>query len=319
MKPTTYFQPKGIMMNQVSLSLIKCATILALTMSACSVLPQGSTASTITPMPSGMVDVGGYELYFQCSGQGNPTVILESGGGADSTYWAAVIDGIEDTTRVCSYDRASLGRSDSVPGPRTFQDMTRVLQVLLENAHIGGPYILVGWSMGGMLVRVFADQHPGDVAGIVLVDSAHPDMGLRLLACLPPESADEPANIQFLRQFFAWMSNSNGSSFMNVEGVDTQASDQQVRDAGPLEDIPLVVISQGANIPGLGLSMITSQGPLPAEIDACLQQTWQDMQSELAELSSNTTRLTAQGGHMIPIEQPELIVQAIAELVERGR
>jgi pimeloyl-ACP methyl ester carboxylesterase len=170
--------------------------------------------------------------------------------------------------------------------------------------------------MGGMLVRVFADQHPGDVVGIVLLDSAPPDMGLRLRACLPSESAGEPENIQFLRQFFTWMSDSNGSSFPNVEGVNTRVSDQQARDVESLGDLPLVVISQGPNIPGLGLPMITSQGPLPAEIDACLQQTWQDMQGELAGLSSNTTRLTAEGGHMIPVEQPELIVQAIAELVD---
>jgi pimeloyl-ACP methyl ester carboxylesterase len=173
--------------------------------------------------------------------------------------------------------------------------------------------------MGGMLVRLFADQHLGDVVGIVLVDSAHPDMGLRLLACLPPESAGEQANIQFLRQFITWMADSNGSSLMHPEGVDTQASNQQAREAGPLDDLPLVVISQGLNIPGLGIPMITSQGVLPAETDACLQQTWQDLQSELAGLSSNTTRLTAQGGHMIPVELPELIVQAIAELVERSR
>ena len=295
---------------------VVCGFILALVMTACSSL--SPTPPTLTPMPSGMVDVGGYELYHTCSGQGSPTVILESGGGGDSTYWATVIDGIEGTTRVCAYDRANLGRSDSVRGPRTFQDMTRDLQALLENAHIGGPYILVGWSMGGMLVRVFADQHPGDVVGIVLVDSAHPDMGLRLLAGLPPESADEPANIRFLRRFFTWMSNSDGSSFMNVEGVDTQASNQQARTAGPLGDLPLVVISQSPNIPGLGLSMITSKGPLPAETDARLRQIWQDLQSELAGLSSNTTRLTAQGGHMIPIEQPELVVQAIAELVNEA-
>jgi len=301
-------------MKRSILNLTVYGTVLALILTGCSVFstPQPPTP---TPMPFGMIDIGRYELYYECSGQGSPTVILESGGGADSSYWAAVIEAIEDTTRVCTYDRVNLGRSDSIPGPRTFQDMTRDLQALLENAHIGGSYILVGWSMGGSLVRIFADQHPGEVVGVVLVDSAHPDMGQRLLACLPLESAGEPENILFLRQFFGWMSQSNGSSFPNVEGVNTYASDQQARSVESLGDLPLVVISQGSNIPGLGLPMITSHGPLPAETDACLQQVWQDMQSELAGLSSNTTRLTAQGGHMIPVEQPELIVQAIAELV----
>jgi pimeloyl-ACP methyl ester carboxylesterase len=239
-------------------------------------------------------------------------VILEAGSEADSSSWAAVVDGIKGTTRVCAYDRANLGRSDHVPGTRTFHDMTRDLQVLLEEAHIGGPYILVGHSMGGMLVRIFADQHPEEVAGIVLVDSAHPDMGSRLLACLPPESADESETIRFLRQWFTWMSDSSHElPLIDSEVQNTLVGNRQVRDVESLGDLPLVVISQAPNIPGLGYPIMA-----PPEIDACLRGTWQDMQGELAGLSSNTTRLTARGGHMIPLEQPELVAQAIIDLVE---
>jgi pimeloyl-ACP methyl ester carboxylesterase len=291
-------------------------TMLALLVIGCSSQAPVSQLPTATPMPSGMVDVGGYELFYQCSGQGSPTVILEAGGGLDSSVWAAVIDGLEGTTRVCAYDRAGLGRSDPLPGPRTFEEMTRDLQVLLEKAHIGGPYILVGWSMGGMLVRIFADQHPGEVAGVVLLDSAHPDMGLRLLACLPPELAGEPENIQYLRQWFMWMSGSNESpSFTIAENVDIRPGNQQARAVSTLGDLPLVVISQGPNVRGLGYDW----GPLPTETEACLQQTWQDMQGELAGLSSNTTRLTARGGHGFPVEEPELVVDAILELVNEIR
>jgi pimeloyl-ACP methyl ester carboxylesterase len=193
--------------------------------------------------------------------------------------------------------------------------MTRDLQVLLEKAHIGGSYILVGHSMGGMLVRIFADQHPGEAVGVVLVDSAHPDMGLHLLACLPPEFADEPENIQYLRQWFTWMSDSSHEPLSrDSEAINTLVSNQQVRDVDTLGDLPLVVISQAPNIPGLGYQIDTSP-----EIDACLRQTWQNMQGTLAGLSSNTSRLTAEGGHGIPVEQPELIVQAIADLVEQER
>src|SRR5512136_1520912 len=105
---------KGFAMKETSLRLFRCATILVLMLTACSSPPEGSTASTPAPttMVSGMVYVGGYALYYMCSGQGSPTVILESGGGADSSYWAKVVDGIEGTTRVCAYDRANLGQSD---------------------------------------------------------------------------------------------------------------------------------------------------------------------------------------------------------------
>ncbi len=226
--------------------------LIPLALSACGLsktIPSPTPNPTVTPMPSEIVDVGGYALYYECSGQGSPTVILESGGGAGSSYWAAVTNGVKGTTRVCVYDRANLGRSDNVPGSRTYKDMTLDLQVLLEKAHIGDPYILVGWSMSGSLVRIFTDEHPGDVVGIVLVDSAHPGMGLRLLACLPPESADEPENIQWLRQYFNSMSDSNASSLKHPEGVDSRTSNQQFQNTGPLGDLPLVLISQAPNKP----------------------------------------------------------------------
>jgi pimeloyl-ACP methyl ester carboxylesterase len=296
-------------------------TVLALILTGCSACLI-SLPPTPTPMPSGMVDIGGYSLYYECSGQGSPTAILENGGGGVMSDWADVFDGIKNTTRVCMYDRANLGRSDSVSGKRTLHDITRDLQVLLENAHIGGPYILVGWSFGGMLVRIFADQHPDDVVGVMLLDSAHPDMGDRLLDCLPPESEGEAENIQFLRQYTSWISDSSkGSPFTSGEGMgwDTRTNNQQARDVETLGNLPLVIISQAPNIPGLGLPLFTSRGLLPAEIDACLQQTWQDMQGELAGLSSSTTRLTARGGHMFPVEQPELVVNAIIDLIEQNR
>jgi pimeloyl-ACP methyl ester carboxylesterase len=300
------------MKRQISIFL---QLLILLALCACGAARQPSQPPTSTPMPSGMVEVGGYELYYKCSGQGTPTVILESGSGGDSSAWAAVINAVEGTTRVCAYDRANLGRSDKVPGPRTYHDMTHDLQVLLEQAHIGGPYILVGHSMGGMLVRIFANQHPEDVVGVVLVDSAHPDMGERLMTCLPQESAGEPENIRYLRQWFTAMSDSSHKSpFVDSEMINTLVGNRQVREVESLGDLPLVVISQAPNIPGLGYQIDVS-----SEIDACLRQTWQDMQSELAGLSSNTSRLTAQVGHMIPLEQPELIVQAIIDLVEEER
>src|SRR5512136_3284041 len=103
----------------------KCTLLahLALLLAGCSI---GSKFQppTPTPMPSGMVDVGGYSLYYECSGQGSPTVILENGGGGVMSDWAGVFDGIKNTTRVCTYDWANLGRSDSVSGTRTLYDMT---------------------------------------------------------------------------------------------------------------------------------------------------------------------------------------------------
>lgn len=296
----------------MNMRMIGWVTILTLLLTACSAPVPTSPPPTPTPIPSGMVDVGGYKLYFKCSGQGSPTVILEAGMGSDSSFWARVTTGVAETTRVCAYDRANLGRSDKARTPRTFQDASRDLHVLLGNAWIGGPYILVGHSLGGELVRVFADQYPEEVAGIILVDAAHPDMGPRLLAGLPPESDDEPENVMTWRQLFTWISDSNRSPYPNPEGWDTQASNAQVNATKPLGDLPLVVISQNPENPLFAANI----PPTLTETNTQLQQIWQDLQGELAGLSTNSTYLiAARAGHNIPIEEPALVVDAILELV----
>jgi pimeloyl-ACP methyl ester carboxylesterase len=305
-------------MKQLPLLLILIAAML---LTACSAPAPTSRPPTPTPMPSGMVDVGGYELFYQCSGQGSPTVILEAGLGDGSSsssysYWARVIAGVAETTRVCAYDRANFGRSDEARTPRTFRDAARDLQALLGTARIGGPYILVGHSLGGELVRVFVDQYPEEVAGIVLVDAAHPDLGSRLLAGLPPEAADEPEGVMFWRRFLTWASDSNGSPYPNPEGWDTQASNAQVRATKPLGDLPLVVISRSPDSP----LFAAGTPPLPTETNARLLQIWQDLQVELAGLSTNSTHVMAvRAGHQIPNEEPALVVDAILELANEIR
>jgi pimeloyl-ACP methyl ester carboxylesterase len=170
--------------------------------------------------------------------------------------------------------------------------------------------------MGGMLVRLFADQYPQDLVGLVLVDSAHPDMGDRLLATLPSESDGEPESLKAWRQYGAWLSASNGRGQNDDEGVDSKVSNAQVRAVKSLGDLPLVVISRSPNNPVMAAHM----PPLPEGTNAKLLQTWQDLQGELAGLSSNSTRIiAAHAGHNIQIEEPGLIVDAIHKLVNEAR
>ena len=315
-------------MNTKSLYLMMCATILALLMTACSPVNKVTTtvSAPLSPAPAsgeltptaltnGLVDLGGRKLMIHCTGQGNPTVILEAGGPDDSSVWFKVQSGSDRSYRVCSYDRANLGSSDPAPAPRTFVDMARDLSALLMNARIDGPYILVGHSMGGMLVRVFADQYPEKVAGLVLVDAAHPDMGPRLLAGLPQESLFESKAIRSWRKYLTWMSDSNGQDQMNIEGVNFLISNEQVKTIQSLGDLPLVVISRSPNN-----TEWPSMPTLPKETNSALFQIWQDMQRELAGLSSNTTHVIAShAGHMIPTEEPELIIGVINKLVKTWR
>jgi pimeloyl-ACP methyl ester carboxylesterase len=121
-----------------------------------------------------LVDVGPYRLHLECAGSGRPTVILEPGGGASAATLGWVAPAVARTTRVCVYDRAGRGWSDAAPTPQDGAQIASDLHTLLTRAHVPGPYVLAGHSFGGLYVMSFADQYPGQVAGLVLVDSTAP-------------------------------------------------------------------------------------------------------------------------------------------------
>src|SRR5215218_10058865 len=124
------------------------------------------------PPPGEMVAVGGYSLHINCTGQGSPTVILDSGSGLFSAQWVRVQRQVSDTARVCAYDRAGMGWSEMGPDPRDAQQITGELHTLLGKAGIEGPYVLVGHSFGGMYMQTYAARYPDEVAGVALVDSS---------------------------------------------------------------------------------------------------------------------------------------------------
>lgn len=133
-------------------------------------------AATDAPDPPGMlVDIGGQRLHVACTGHGLPTVLLESGSGDFSVVWSLVQPGIAAFTRVCSYDRAGYAWSDPGARPRTYWQLALELHTAAERLHLPPPYVLVGQSYGGLVVRGFADHYRRDVAGMVLVDAVHED------------------------------------------------------------------------------------------------------------------------------------------------
>ena len=122
------------------------------------------------------IDIGGRSLNIDCSGSGSPAVILESGGGGYGGYgWRVVQSEVANFTRVCWYDRAGEGWSDPAPTARNSATIVQDLHELLQHAPVAGPYVLVGHSIGGEYARIFTAKFPSDVAGLVLVDSTHPD------------------------------------------------------------------------------------------------------------------------------------------------
>src|SRR3984893_10985615 len=136
-------------------------------------------AAEAAPKPPGkLVDLGGHKLHVNCTGKGNPTVVVENGLGDFSFGWILVQSKVATFTRICTYDRAGYAWSDPGPKPRTFAQLNLELHDALQKLGERGPFVLVGHSYGGPVMRNFAATYPDQVAGMVFVEAAHE--GLRV-------------------------------------------------------------------------------------------------------------------------------------------
>src|ERR1041384_7836638 len=137
-------------------------------------IAEAADAKTYPP-PGELVDVGGYRLHIHCTGSGSPTVVIVAGAGDWSTTWGGVVQPeVAKTTRVCTYDRPGLGWSEAGPLPGDAARFAKELHTLLQNANVPGPYVMVGHSLGGFVVRIFAHDYASEVSGVVLIDSMNP-------------------------------------------------------------------------------------------------------------------------------------------------
>jgi pimeloyl-ACP methyl ester carboxylesterase len=127
------------------------------------------------PPPGRLVDVGGFRLHIRCEGGGSPCVVFDAALGGSSVSWSLVQPAVAKITSTCTYDRAGLGWSDAGPRPRTAGRSAEELHTLLARAGVAPPFVLVGHSFGGLVARVFAHRYRSEVAGLVLVDPAHPE------------------------------------------------------------------------------------------------------------------------------------------------
>jgi pimeloyl-ACP methyl ester carboxylesterase len=242
----------------------------------------------------GLFDVGGYNLWISCTAPvpGQPTVLMDSGLGASSSDWFLVQPSLAPFARACIYDRAGLGKSDPGPAPRTSAQMIKELHALLAAAKIEGPYVLVGQAEGGLNMQLFAKLYKDETAGIVLVDAVHPDLDTRYISVLTPEQEQQrEAGISSTREHATY--------------ADTHESGAQVRAAGPLPNVPMVVLRHGLDLP-------QPPGWPVAEIE----RIWLQMQQELAAMIPGSKLIVAeQSRHFITVSQPEMVVQSIQEVL----
>lgn len=266
--------------------------------------PVPTTSLPSTPTSEGSVDVGGYKLLYQCFGQGAPTVVIEAGGGDRpivSLTWDTVAQAVQNTTRICIYDR--------VAGVRTSQDIAEDLHFLLSQIPVSGPYLLVGHSIGGYHVRVFAHLFPDDVAGMILVDTTVSASTVAYATAYPTYSPDELPGVTNYR-----ISDVNAFPTPDIDGLDFKTSTEQVLEAGSLGDIPLIVISA---------SIDPNQWAIPgftAEDGERISTAMLNLQSDLATLSSRGVYMTANTSkHFISLNDPQIIIDAITQMVDEIR
>ncbi|MGA7450981.1 MAG: alpha/beta hydrolase [Rhodoplanes sp.] len=245
---------------------------------------------------------------------GSPVVILDAGLRSRADIWSvepetgeAVFPAVAAFTRVCAYDRPGttlgtdqLSRSDVVPMPRTAKDAVADLHSLLHAAAIPAPYVLVGHSTGGLIIRLYASTFPKEVAGIVLVDAI--SEGVQM--AMTPERwkvydrlllVDPPKELAY---------------YKGLETIDFDASfDEMRREAKrtPLASIPLIVISKGRPFelpPGM-----------PTWLPETLERAWTEGQQQLAQLLPDTPHLIAtNSSHYVQIEQPQLVIDSIRKV-----
>jgi pimeloyl-ACP methyl ester carboxylesterase len=290
-----------------------------------SATPAVSSPSAASGDFSGLVDIGGRSLYLECHGEGSPTVILVAGYRASGRFWSddllhpdaprqMVLPAVAETTRVCTYDRpgtvASIGeddfvsRSDAIAQPRTSMDVVTELHALLQAAEVPGPYVLAGHSMGGFFARLFAATYPDEVVGLVLVD-AYSEQAETLMT---PEQWEAMGQL----------SREQGSDtvvpipgYGDLETIGFGADNAVVREAvaaSPLPPMPLAVLAHGKPI----IVLDETQGFTTAEWEALQQASYENLATLVPQARFT---VASESGHDIHQDQPELVIEAIRQVV----
>ena len=277
------------------------------------------------PAPGTHVWVGDHRLHLDCKGSGSPTVVFDAGLGGSSLDWTLVQPAVASFTRACAYDRAGYAWSDPGPMPRDAKSIVGELEQLLGNGSVAAPYVLVGHSLGGLIVQHFARQNPQRIAGLVLIDATHEDQFRRLGETVVPSGSMRTRR---------WSLVTTTDSYKVPEGLPEEikrlagafvARPQSIvvvrselsflrRTSGPdspaagLPDVPLVVISHRLTTP----AALTREGQF--------EQTWMELQQELAALTRRSQHVIATTeDHHVHIVEPETVIDAVRGVVEQHR
>jgi pimeloyl-ACP methyl ester carboxylesterase len=271
------------------------------------------------PAPGQRVMVEGYGMHINCSGDGAPSVVLEAGLGGTSLEWSRVQPEVARLTRVCSRDRAGYGWSDAVPGPRTAMVGAEELRALLAGARVPGPYVLVGHSFGGLVVRLFAALNPHDVAAMVLIDTSHEAQFQRLerVGQEPPlaptgkrfvianhyQTPDGlPPSLRRIARRLALTPDATGALYAELGAIRWSAEELLAIPDPPR--VPTVVLAHDA----------VGQSTTPAQLRRATA--WLALQSELAQRTPGDRLLVVKdSGHHVHLDRPEVVIETIRSVI----
>jgi pimeloyl-ACP methyl ester carboxylesterase len=281
------------------------------------------------------VDIGGRTLNIHCTGAGSPTVVFVSGRTAPGYVWTPSQRGVSVFTRACWYDRADIGWSEAGPDPAWGDGAARDLHRLAQNAGLRPPLVLVGHSFGGHVIRLYHHAYPGEASGMVFVDAAHEDAGtiqgmphrdrppmprsvirglsivlgrlgmMRFLASDPGPPPKDWTAAEW--DILARLRRQRNVLLADAKVGPGHATDDLVRSAGGLEDMPLIVLTQG-------------NPSSPSSAAPGVLRGWVDLHRRFAERSRRGRQvLVPDSGHGIPEEAPEAVISAVREIVTTVR
>jgi pimeloyl-ACP methyl ester carboxylesterase len=281
----------------------------------------------LPPRQGQSIDIGGRSLNYSCAGQGSPAVIFENGSGGAGMDWTRLQREVAQYTQACWYDRAGQGWSDAAPFPHPASAIADDLHRLLRAARVAPPYVLTGLSSGGICVRVYAKRYPPDVAGMVLIDSAHVDeddpitppgggyipyfpQGLAVLAqifrpigalrLIMPAGALRPFETRTLAE-----------SLKEEMVYESHVEARAVRSLG---DIPLIVLTAGRH------RVNPPESPVEARQQLAWENKWIEAQKQLARLSTRSQqRVFPEARHDLTTDRPRDVLDAIRDVVDEVR
>ncbi len=287
----------------------------------------GSNDLSTYPPAGRLIDVGGYRMHLDCRGKGSPTVVMDAGLGGSSLDWSLVQADVARTTRVCTYDSAGMGWSDVSPLPRTPSRIAEELNLLLTNAGVGGPYVLVGHSLAGKNVRMFAFAHPDKVVGMVMVDARS-----ELVDTLTPKAEADAFYVALEMQGTLYalarrfgVARAFGARLIDQPLVSLDIAAEMVlleTKTAAIEETTKEGLSRSADDALLADSTL---GSMPLVVIAAASSmadipNWPTAQRELAVLSTQGRLVIAeQSGHAVHLEQPGIVTDGIGEVLAKAR